>query len=163
MLCTWFLCFSWFSFFAFWGAEEHVFHIAPFSPTRYVLKSFRYLEVRNRVGIWNKVNNFILVVSKLQLCQLELPILIYKMCRSTFINTVSFLFCEFIRVTSWNNGKTNYNISIIISNSQIEILLSYSRSTNVNVNMSFPNIKFEGYISTYVFGKSFWHYRELKS
>ena len=105
MLCTWFLCFSWFSFFAFWGAEEHVFHIAPFSPTRYVLKSFRYLEVRNRVGIWNKVKNFILVVSKLQLCQLEIPIFIYKLCRSTLINTVSFLFCEFIRVTSWNNGK----------------------------------------------------------
>jgi len=38
----------------------------------------------------------------------------------------------------------NSNIStIIISNSQIEILVSYSTSTDVNVNMSFPNSKFE--------------------
>jgi len=29
--------------------------------------------------------------------------------------------------------------------------------------MSFPNSKFEGNFSTYVFGKSFWHYRELKT
>jgi len=50
----------------------------------------------------------------------------------------------------------------IISNSQIETLVSYSRSTNVNVNMSFSNSNFEGNFSTYVFGKSFWHYRELK-
>ena len=28
--------------------------------------------------------------------------------------------------------------------------------------MSFPNSNFEGTFSTYVFGKSFWHYRELK-
>ena len=28
--------------------------------------------------------------------------------------------------------------------------------------MSFPNRNFEGNFSTYVFGKSFWHYRELK-
>ena len=34
---------------------------------------------------------------------------------------------------------------------------------NVSVNMSFPNSKFEGNFSTYVFGKSFWHYRDLKS
>ena len=55
LLCTWILCFSSFSFFAFWGAEKHVFPIAPFWPTRYVLKGFRYLEVRNRLGYWNKV------------------------------------------------------------------------------------------------------------
>ena len=60
--------------------------------------------------------------------------------------------------------KQNYNsITIIISNSQIKILFSYSRSTNGNVNMSFPRGNFEGNSSTYVFGKSFWHYRELKS
>jgi len=28
--------------------------------------------------------------------------------------------------------------------------------------MSFPNSNFEGNFSTYVFGKSFWNYRELK-
>ena len=42
-------------FFAFCGAEKHVFHIATFSPTRYVLKGFRYLEVTKRVRDWNKV------------------------------------------------------------------------------------------------------------
>ena len=53
--------------------------------------------------------------------------------------------------------------SFIISNSKIEILVSFSTSTNVNVNMSFPNSNFHGNFSTYVFGKSFWHYRYLKS
>ena len=53
--------------------------------------------------------------------------------------------------------------TFIFSNSQIEILFSFSRSTNVNVNMSIPNSNFEENFSTYVFGKSFWHYRELKS
>ena len=33
-----------------------------------------------------------------------------------------------------------YFRTFIFSNSQIEILVSFSRSTNVNVNMSFPNI-----------------------
>jgi len=39
--------------------------------------------------------------------------------------------------------------------SLIEILVSYSMSTNVNSNMSSPNSKFEGNFSTYEFGKSF--------
>jgi len=45
--------------------------------------------------------------------------------------------------------------TIIISNSQIEILVSYSWSTYVNANMSFLNSNFEGNVRTYVFGKSF--------
>jgi len=76
------------------------------------------------------------------------------MCQSTLINRLSFLFFEFIRVTSRIDDK-NYFSTIINSNSQIEMLVSYSRSTNVNVNMSFPNSKFEGTFSTYVFGESF--------
>jgi len=76
------------------------------------------------------------------------------MCQSTLINTVSFLFCEFIRVTSRNDGE-----AIIFydhhSKSQIEILVLYSKSTNINVNMYFPKSKFEGNFGTYVFGKSF--------
>ena len=100
---------------------------------------------------------------KFQLCLWELPIFIYKlMCQCSLLNSVSFLFCEFIRVTSWNNGKT----VILVRSSfkfQIEILVSYSKSSYVNENMSFPNNKFEGNFSTYVFGKSFWHYRHLKS
>ena len=50
------------------------------------------------------------------------------------------MFCDFHRVGSSNEGKT----TIIISNSQIEILVSYTRSRNVNVSMSFPNRNFEG-------------------
>jgi len=56
-----------------------------------------------------------------------------------------------------------YFSSIIISNSHIEILDSYSRATNVNVNMFFPNSKFEGNFNSNVFGKSFCYNRELKS
>ena len=56
-----------------------------------------------------------------------------------------------------------YFRTFIFSNSQIEILVSFSKSTNVNLNMSFPNSNFEGNFSTYEFGKSFWHYRDLKS
>ena len=37
-----------------------------------------------------------------------------------------------------------YFRTFIFSNSQIEILVSFSRSTKVNVNMSFPNSNFEG-------------------
>jgi len=82
-------------------------HIAAFRPTRHVLKIFRYLEVRNRVRNWNKEKNVIFVVWKLQLCQLEIPIFIYKiMSEYNNKNSVSFLFCEFIHVTSWNDGKT---------------------------------------------------------
>ena len=50
----------------------------------------------------------------------------------------------------------------IFSNPQMEILVSFSRSTNVNVNMYYPNSNFEENFSTYVFAKSFGHYRELK-
>ena len=56
-----------------------------------------------------------------------------------------------------------YFRTFIFSNSQIELLVSFSRSTNVNVNMSLPNSNCEGNFSTYVFGKSFWHYRDQKS
>ena len=62
---------------------------------------------------------------------------------SEFINKiVSFTFCEFNRVTCWNESK-NIILYFVISNSKIEILVSFSRSTNVNVNLSFPNSKFE--------------------
>ena len=79
---------------------------------------------------------------------------------SMFINIlVSFLFCEFNRVTSWKEEKYYFR-TFIFSNSQIEIQVSFSRSTNDNVNMSFPNSNFEG---SYVLCNSFWHYRDLKS
>ena len=55
LLRTWFLCFSWLSFSAFWEAEKHVIHITPFRPTSYVLMRLKWLEVSNRVRNWNKV------------------------------------------------------------------------------------------------------------
>jgi len=48
-----------------------------------------------------------------------------------------------------------YFSTFIISNYQIEILDSNSKSSYVNVNMGFPSSNFEGNVSTYVFGKSF--------
>jgi len=107
MLRTWFLCFIWFSFFAFWGAEKHFFHIVPFRTASYVLKGFRCLEFCDRVRNWNKDENNIYVWSKLQLCQLEIPIFINKlMCQRSLINWVSFVICEFNRIVGWNECKT---------------------------------------------------------
>jgi len=72
---------------------------------------------------------------------------------SEYINKLSFISVLWIfRVTSSNDGKT----IILVRSSfkfQIELLVSYSKSTNVNVIKSFPNSKFEGNFSTYVFGK----------
>ena len=74
---------------------------------------------------------------------------------SEFINKlVSILLCEFNRVTSRKKQKYFYR-TFIFSNPQIEILVSFSRATNINVNMSLPNNNFDGSFSTYVFGKSF--------
>ena len=42
-----------------------------------------------------------------------------------------------------------YFSTFIISNSKIEILVLFSRSTNFNANMSFPNSNFEEIFSTY--------------
>ena len=50
-----FLCFGWLSFFAFWEAEKHVFHIAPFPPKSYVLITLKCLDVSNRERNWKKV------------------------------------------------------------------------------------------------------------
>jgi len=131
--------------------------------------SFWYLEVRNRVRMRNKVKNFIFVGSKLKLCQLQImPIgntnIHIQNYVSEYINKITFIFVLWIYSCNELKWWQNYYFSmIIISNSLIEILVSDSRWTNVNVNMSFPTSKFEGNLSTYVFGKSFWHYRELKN
>ena len=124
--------------------------------------SFRCVEIINRVKKWYNVKHFIFMGSKLQLCQLEIPIFMYKlMCKISLWISVSYVFCEFNRVANCNKSKSIIKIrSFQIS--QLEILFSYSTFTYVNVNMSFPNSNFEGNFSRYVFGKSFWHYRELK-
>ena len=72
----------------------------------------------------------------------------------SLINSVSFVFCEFYRVGSGNESKT-----IILVDHHFKFpnrtLVSYSRSTNVNVNMSYTSTSYEGNFSTYVFVKSF--------
>ena len=135
----------------------HVFHIVSFRPTRYVLKRFRCLEFSNRVKKLNKFKNNIYVRSKLQLLQLQIPIFINKlMCQSSFV------FCEFNRVASWNEGKTIilYDHHFKFPNINTGFLFKVNQFQWKN--MYFPSSKFEGNFSTYVFRKSFWYYRELK-
>jgi len=161
MLCTCFYVSAEFLF-AFWRAEKHVFHIAPFSPTRYELKRFRYLEVGNRVSNWNKVKTSYSWGRNFNNANWHYQYS-YTNNVSEYINKLSFI--SVLRIYSCNELEwwQNYYFStIIITNSPIEMLVSYSMSTNVNVKKSFPNSKFEGNFSTYVFGKSFWHYRQLK-
>jgi hypothetical protein len=96
---------------------KHVFHIVPFRPTRVVLTGFRCLEVSNRERNWNNCKNNIYVMSKIQLCQFELPISInILMCQFSLITSVPFAFCKSNRVASWNEGKT-----IILVRSSIQI------------------------------------------
>ena len=108
--------FRWFSFriLRSWKAR---FSHRSISPRRYVLKSFRCLEVSNHVRNWNKVKNNIYVSWKFQLFQLEIPMYKNKlMCKSLLIISVSFVFCLFNCVVSWNEGKT---INLVWSSFQI--------------------------------------------
>ena len=100
---------------------KHVFHIVPFCPRRYVLKSFMCLEVSIRLRNWNKVKNNIYVMSILLLYQLEIPIFINKlMYQSSLLNSFSFVFF-WIKLFSELKWKQNYHFSTInISNSQLE-------------------------------------------
>ena len=84
------------------------------------------------------------------------------MCKSSFINSVSFVFCEFNRAASWKEGKT----IIWIRSFQFQnwkTLDSYSRSTNVNINMYFPDNKFWRKHYYLCIWEDFWHYQELKN
>ena len=82
---------------------------------------------------------------------------------SEFINKlVSFLFCEFNPVTSWKEDK---NI-ILERSSSLNPKKKYwfhFQVQRMSMWSCLPNSNFEGNFSTYVFGKSFWHYRDLKS
>ena len=87
--------------------------------------------------------NFIFVLSKLELCQLEMLIFIYKlMCQSSLIKWSHFCSVN-LSVNELKRLQKYYFSTIIISNSEIEILVSFSRSTNINVNMYFPYSNFE--------------------
>jgi len=94
-LHTWFLCFGWCSFFDFWGADNHVFHILAIRSRSYELKSFVCLEVSNRVSNWNKSKTLLYASSILQICQLELPVIITKF----------MWWFEFSRYFYWNVGN----------------------------------------------------------
>ena len=77
-------------------------------------------------------------------------------------NTFSYVICEFSRLASWYKSKSIIKVRSSFQISKMNILVSYSRLTYVNANMSFSNSNFEGNFSTYVFSKSFWDYLELK-
>ena len=150
-------------FFRILRSWKHVYHITPFRPTSYVLMRLKWLEFSNRERNWNKVKNFIFVGVETWIMPIGNANIHIQINVSVFINKLIFIFVLWIQSCSELKWRQNYDFSTIdISNSQIETLVSYSRSTNVNVNMSFPNSNFEGNFSTYVFGKSFWQYRELK-
>ena len=133
-----------------------------FPPTRYVVKGFRWLEFSNSLRYWNNFKSNIYVKSNIQICQLELPIIIIKlMCQRSLINAFSFVFCEFNLVA--NEMKSNLSFMFAhhfkFPNRNTDF---FSSSTKINVNMSFPNSSFEGNYSTFGLCKSFWYYRELK-
>ena len=94
---------------------------------------------------------------------MELPIFIYILISQISLwISVSHVFFEFNRVASWNKNKSIIKVRSSIQISEFVLLVSYSRSKYLNVNTSFLILKFEGNFSTYLFGKSFWHYRNLK-
>jgi len=100
-----FLCFSWLSFFAFLEVEKHFIHITPLRATSYVLIRLKWLEVSNRVRNWYKEKNFI-SWSRNWIMPIGNANIHIKINVSLFINKiVTFLFCDFNRVTSWNEAK----------------------------------------------------------
>ena len=104
-----------------------------------------WLYVSNRVRNWNKVKNFIFVESKLELFQLEMLIIIYKlMCQ--FINElVSFLFCEFNCVTSWKEGKNiilKEPLVLMCLASHFDIIETWKWMLDIRTFITQKNIKF---------------------
>ena len=72
------------------------------------------------------------------------------MCQSILINTDSFLFCEFVSVTGWNDGKTiifvDHHFKFPNRNTGFIFKVNQWKCKHV-----FPNCKLEGNFSTYVF------------
>jgi len=69
------------------------------------------------IELKKKDKNLIFVWSLLQICQLEIKLLIYKLiCQSTLWISVSYASCEYNRLASWNIGKT---INLLRSSFQI--------------------------------------------
>ena len=130
------------------------FHIATFRSTSYVLMRLRCLDDSNRVTNLRKVKkNSFSWIRNLNYANWKYQYSYKIKVLEFIIKIVSFLFCEFNRVTSWFMKEKYYFRTFIISIPQIEILVSFSRLTNINANMSFPNSNFERNISTYVFSK----------
>ena len=122
-LHTWFLCFVWCPFFAFWGADNHVFHILPIPSRSYVLKSFGCLEASNRVSNWKKRKNLFYVWSLLQICQLELPVII------TLLMSIIYIFTLFLL-----KFRERFDIYVLTPIDKYKI---HSRGTNTNEKISY--------------------------
>ena len=119
----------------------HVFHIAPFPATRYVLTCFRCLKVSNRVSIWSKVNYLIFMKSIRQICQFEIPILINKLIfQCSLWITISYVFCEFHSLAAWNKGKTVILVRLSFGISQLIIPVFYTSLTYLNLKTCVPRV-----------------------
>ena len=78
----------------------------PFRPTSYIQKSLKWLEVNNRVRNWNKVKKIHFRGVETWIMPIGNANIHIQFNVSEFNNKlVSFLFCEFNRVTSWKEGK----------------------------------------------------------
>jgi len=78
----------------------------------------------------------------LQICQFELPVFIYKlMCEGLLWISVSYGFCEFNRVASWNKGKNIILVRLSFNLCQLGIYWFHiQRKRMSHVNMSVPKI-----------------------
>ena len=124
---TWFFYFSLYSLFAFWGADKHVFHIAPFRSTSYEINIFWILGVSYHVSNWKNGKNLIFEEPIVQMYQFAIPISIYKlMLQSSLWISVSYVLCECNCVASWNKLKTIILVRLSFQICQLQILVSYS-------------------------------------
>ena len=107
------------------------------SPHELCTKEFQVLGYQKSVRNWNKVN-------KIHILGVETSIIPIGNTNIHIQNNVRLhkkvIFISVLWIYSCNELKwwqIYYISTIVISNSQIQIIVSYSRSTNVNVKMSF--------------------------
>ena len=125
LLRTWFLCFGWISFFLIlrsWKARFSHRSISPDLCTNEIM----CLEFSNRVRNWNNVKVHFRLVETWIMPIGNTNIHVTINLSESINRRVSILFCEFNRVTSWKECK-HYFRTFIFSNSQIELLVSFSR------------------------------------
>jgi len=109
---TWSLSLSGCSFSVFWRAEKHLFLIAPFCVTRYVLNNFGCLEDSNREALWIKSKKKFrwVNISNIQIGNTTFHKEIYFW---VLILKINFMYCflEIILVAMWNKGKSRIFIA----------------------------------------------------